>query len=157
MSRAAGQTAGVPGNDAAGPATATHFARAIELRARETLTAAGMLHGQQFSRRRRWRRAAAIWALFWALALAAALIPVVHFVLVPALLIAGPLAAWWRLRQSQAIESATGECPLCHQSITLALDAHTTLPHWDVCPACGGHLQLRAMPDAPGDQGVQAP
>lgn len=135
-------------------ALAQRFTRPIRLCARETLTAQGVLAGQRFTRRQRRQRAVAVWALLWALALVSALIPLVHFFLVPILLVAGPLAAWWRYRVTQVVATATGECPLCRQSMTLTLDSRTELPHWDVCPVCGGHLQLLEGVDA--DEGEDA-
>jgi len=128
------------------------FTRTIQLRARETLTTEGILKGQRFTLRQRRQRAATVWALLWALALASVLIPLVHFVLVPALLIAGPVAAYFRYRVEAVVETAVGECPLCHQSITLPLDSSTELPHWDNCPECGGHLQLLESEETPDEE-----
>ncbi len=128
------------------------FTRTIRLRARETLTTEGILKGQRFTLRQRRRRAATVWAVLWALALVSVLIPLVHFALVPALLIAGPVAAYFRYRVEAVVETAVGECPLCHQSITLPLDASTELPHWDNCPECDGHLQLLESEEAPDEE-----
>jgi len=128
---------------------AQRFTRIIQLRARETLMTKGILKGQRFTLRQRRKRAVMIWAILWALALVSVLIPLVHFVLVPALLVAGPVAAYFRYRVEAVVETAVGECPLCHQSITLPLDFSTELPHWDNCPQCGGHLQLLENEETP--------
>ncbi|MCW8957301.1 MAG: c-type cytochrome, partial [Gammaproteobacteria bacterium] len=76
------------------------------------------------------------------LTLASLLVPMVHFVLSPLLFIAGPVLAWQQYKLRQQSLAAEGECPLCHQSIRIELEAHSRLPHWNTCPHCNNPVQL---------------
>ncbi len=49
----------------------------------------------------------------WGLAVAAAFVPVAHFVLVPTLLVAGPVVAVIRLREERTLVSVRGACSRC--------------------------------------------
>jgi hypothetical protein len=71
------------------------------------------------AKRDRVRRALLGLAACWGAAVAAVFLPVLHFVLVPALLIAGPLLAFARLGERRTITGITGPCPACGGAITL--------------------------------------
>ncbi len=49
----------------------------------------------------------------WGLAIAAVFLPVLHFVLVPALLLGSPLLAFHRLRERVTLAWVSGVCPGC--------------------------------------------
>jgi hypothetical protein len=65
---------------------------------------------------RRLARALAALAACWAAAVVAVFIPVAHFLLVPALAIAGPVWACFRLRERQRLVRVRGTCPRCGRS-----------------------------------------
>ncbi len=113
-------------------------------RARETLTSAGRLTRHGPSRRQRTRSGAKMCLALWALALVSLFVPLVHFVLTPALLLAGPIAGWMRYRGIELSPLAELACPICHETIALQLVASVKLPHWADCTACGNPIQLRA-------------
>jgi hypothetical protein len=102
-------------------------------------------------RRARTTRAARTWAACWGLALAAVFLPVLHFVLVPLLLLAGPALAWQRLHEAVMLVSADGACPACGagQRFTLgdAWRERTALR----CDACGRRIEL-VLPPRPGPE-----
>jgi hypothetical protein len=80
-------------------------------------------------------RAAKRWVVLWGLAVVSVLVPVAHFVLVPALLIAGPIAAFMRWRQRSGVLGGEGMCPACR--VLMTIDAHADeWPLFDVCEAC---------------------
>ncbi len=91
----------------------------------------------------RLRRAARAWAVCWGAAAVAVFIPLLHFLLVPAFAIAGPLVARSRWLERATILSARGRCPGCDAALDLALrvPAGAELP-WR-CTACGRPLVLR--------------
>jgi hypothetical protein len=62
-----------------------------------------------------WRlaRALGVLAACWGAAVIAAFIPVAHFLLVPALAIAGPVWAVLRFREHRRLARAHGVCPRC--------------------------------------------
>jgi hypothetical protein len=58
-------------------------------------------------------RALAGLGMFWALALGGLLIPVAHFILVPALVVTGTLVAVTRAREDRRLVQLRGACPRC--------------------------------------------
>lgn len=101
------------------------------------------LHEVQWTRAQRTQRALQALGLCWAAAVAAVFLPVLHFVLVPALLLAGPIAALARYREARSLLGYEGVCPAC----SAALVERRALPsHEEValrCDACGRGLVLR--------------
>jgi hypothetical protein len=91
-----------------------------------------------------WRLARALGVLVacWGAAAVSVLIPVAHFLLVPALTIAGPLWAVLRFRQHQRVVRVRGVCPRCQrvQDFTLGstLGRHPAVH----CPACFNRLMV---------------
>jgi hypothetical protein len=103
----------------------------------------GVLRVRKFSERERWWRALAMLGFMWGLAVATAFIPLAHFVLVPAFLIAGPVTAVLRYRAGEHVEVATGECPTCGRVTTVPLDPAARLPVWTYCTASNDPIRLR--------------
>ena len=104
--------------------------------------------------RSRGTRAARTWAACWALAVVAVFLPVLHFVLAPLLILAGPALAWQHLHEAATLVSAEGSCPACGE-------AQRFTPHerWRErtvlrCEACGRRLELvlRPSPGTPRDR-----
>lgn len=93
----------------------------------------------------RMQRALKALGLCWAAAVAAVFLPVLHFVLVPALLLAGPVAALVRHRERRSVLGYAGTCPACGA----ALEERRALPSHDEvalrCDACGRGLVLRRL------------
>ncbi len=87
-------------------------------------------------------RAGKVLALCWGLAVAAVFIPIVHFVLVPLFLIAGPVMAYQKYRVTILALRADGCCPECQQQVSIALDSGDRIPKRTYCPACNKPLQL---------------
>jgi hypothetical protein len=61
----------------------------------------------------RTRRALLTWLAAWGLAIVAVFLPVLHFVLVPLLVVGGPLLALSRLRERVSVLEVSGVCPGC--------------------------------------------
>jgi hypothetical protein len=82
----------------------------------------------------------------WGLAVVAVFLPVLHFILVPALLIAGPFVARARWLEHASARRMSGTCPGCGHTIGVALrqSARPELPFR--CPDCGRPLTLRIDP-----------
>lgn len=111
-------------------------------------TTAGILHLKRFGTADRVRRALAILGLTWLLAALTVLIPIAHFVLVPALLLAGPVLAWMRYRVTERNERVIGACPSCGKEFTLELDSADRLPLWTYCPPTDDPIRLLDAADA---------
>lgn len=79
----------------------------------------------------------------WALAVGCVFIPLLHFVLVPGFLLAGPVLAWLAVRQTVRVISASITCPKCGKDAPI--EAGTT--GWPVsmrCAICGTTFSARS-------------
>lgn len=114
----------------------------LDIRGNEGAVARGELHTSVLTQGDRMRRTARGMALCLGLGVLVVFIPVFHWVLVPLALLAVPVVGFSMYRITAMVERAEGECPECHQQITLSLDPQTRIPHWSYCPACNKPLQL---------------
>jgi hypothetical protein len=78
----------------------------------------------------------------WGLALVSVFIPLGHFVLVPAFLIAGPVLFAMRLTESVSLLGARGPCPVCGVDQPFTEKGRLRTPHPVRCSACGRQLSL---------------
>ena len=101
-------------------------------------------------RRERSLRAVRTLAACWGLAVLAVFLPVLHFILVPGLLLLGPAMAWSRLHEARTLLGADGACPACALPLHLKLGqpwrGRTILR----CDGCGRRLTLVLPPAAGG-------
>ena len=102
----------------------------------------GILNFQRFTASDRMGRAVKVLAGFWLAAAVTAFIPIAHFVLVPALFLAGPVMAFLRYRVDTASENVTVRCPACDQEVTIPLEPSDKLPMYAYCPHCNQSLHL---------------
>lgn len=108
---------------------------------------AGTLYVKRFETADRVRRAFAILGVMWLLAVLTLVIPLVHFVVPPALLIAGPVLAWRRYRVTEASERVTGTCPSCGREFSLELDTADRLPMSTYCSPSDDPIRLLEIAD----------
>lgn len=111
----------------------------------------GEVRVQHWERSARLLRAAKRWGALWGLAILSILVPVAHFVLVPGFLIAGPVAALARYRQTSEILGGEGACPACGVSLTIEPRADRW-PFLERCQACHASVWIERI-DA-GAQGT---
>ena len=98
---------------------------------------------RQHRRPDRLRRAARAWAGCWGAAIAAVFLPVLHFVLVPALLVGGPLYAMVMMRERVTVLGADGDCPACGVAQHPRLKAGASERMEFRCESCRRALLLR--------------
>lgn len=115
----------------------------ILIKDNEDNTSPGTLVSTLYEPGERLSRAGIRLAAFWAAALVAVFIPLAHFVLVPAFLIAGIVMAISAYRMDQAPNEVTGTCPACHEEMSIPLEANDKLPKWTYCPLCNASLQIQ--------------
>ncbi len=84
----------------------------------------------------------------WGLAVLAVLVPVLHFVLVPGLLIAGPVMALARLRERVTVLEVSGPCPGCGAPMKLAVNQPVSTRMGLRCEACHRAIDLEPDPEA---------
>jgi hypothetical protein len=98
---------------------------------------------RQHSRPERLRRAARAWAGCWGAAIVAVFLPVLHFVLVPALLAGGPLYAMVMMRERVTVLGADGDCPACGAAQHPKLKAGASASMDFRCEGCRRALLLK--------------
>ncbi len=123
--------------------------RAIVITNSDGVRTAATLHCTRFGTRDLVLRALGTLAIIWLLGLFTVAIPIAHFVLVPALLLAGPVLAWRRYRITEQSDRVEGVCPTCSVPFTKELDASDRLPLWTYCPPADHPIQM--VEAAPGD------
>jgi len=77
----------------------------------------------------------------WALMVAAVFVPILHFILVPLLLVGGPVAAYLSYRQKEEIPATNLLCPGCKQIVQLAA-SNVLWPLHLRCGNCGRFLRV---------------
>jgi hypothetical protein len=82
----------------------------------------------------------------WGLAIVAVFVPVLHFILVPGLLLGGLFLARARWREEATLLAVRGVCPGCGagQSFALRQPARAQVP-WR-CPGCGRPIVVELDP-----------
>ena len=129
----------------------------------KTSTAEGVLHLRAYDKADRVKRAVKICIWLWILAVLAIypplLIPGPHLaVTIPlgiGLAIYGPIMAYRRYRTLHTSEKATGECPVCHNQVTIPLEPKEHPELWKYCPVCNKPLQLVDKDSAALSAGAQ--
>lgn len=89
------------------------------------------------------RRAVLAALLAFVGACVALFIPVLHFLLVPGMLIGGVVAALRRWRIAVQVTRARGVCPSCDTEVERQLDVARAPEIWTLCPSCQSRLRIR--------------
>lgn len=116
--------------------------QSILLQSGENPPCPGTLYVRAYTPRERLIRALKVLGLYWGLAVLAIAIPLAHFVLVPAFLIAGPIMAYLRYRMAARSDRVTGRCPVNHNDIVISLGPKERPPLWKYCPVCKSPLHI---------------
>jgi len=104
--------------------------------------AAAVLSIRRRNRRERMVAVARTWALCWLAAVVAVFLPVLHFVLVPALLLGGPFYALSMRHENATLLRATGACPACDVALVYTQQRRATTEMALRCDGCGRALRL---------------
>lgn len=91
--------------------------------------------------RDRAKRAVKILLGFWGAAVFSILIPMLHFVLVPGLLVLGPAAAYWVFQIKESIEGGSGTCPKCSSTFQVE-KSPAKWPLNDLCSGCHSNVKI---------------
>src|SRR3954464_15746238 len=84
----------------------------------DDISAEGQFYSQILDEQQRMMRAAKIWGIMWLLMLFSLPVFILHFVLVPGFLIAGPVMGMRRYGVTEIPDHISGNCPACKQEIT---------------------------------------
>lgn len=100
------------------------------------------LEVRHWDSRQRLMRAIKGLGICWGAALFAVLLPVLHWVLVPSLLIGGPLFAFLRYHERMTVLAARGSCPACGVELSFALGQASRRRMLLRCDHCGRGITL---------------
>lgn len=129
------------------PTPGTREAEApAELRYPGRDSTAAVVRLRRRDRRERLLAVARTWAICWLAAVAAVFLPVLHFVLVPALVIGGPIYALAQRHEHTTLLEARGTCPACGAAVAYAQRRRAVAIVRLRCDACGRPLELATDP-----------
>src|SRR3954470_1061300 len=87
------------------------------------------------------RRALKTLAICWGIAIGSVIFPLIHFVVPPSMLIAGPIVAYFIYWQESQIKESQCLCPSCGKPFQVSKGR----PHWplsDVCSSCHEGIRI---------------
>ncbi|MBC7386960.1 MAG: hypothetical protein H7301_12475 [Cryobacterium sp.] len=119
----------------------THDVPVIVKGGMETPSTAGSVKIITWSKKERTRRALKMLGACWAVGLFCVILPVIHFVLVPGLFIAGIVFFSNLISQETLVLGGKGECPECHQSFAISR-GKDRFPMAEVCESCRANLSI---------------
>ena len=92
-------------------------------------------------------RAVKTWLAGWGLAIAAVFIPVLHFILVPALALGGPILALQRLGERVTVLEVSGSCPGCGAALRQPIKRRAQPRLETRCDSCRRAIGVRVPED----------
>lgn len=119
---------------------------AVVLRAEGFAPTDGGLFLRDWSPAERRRRALRWWVGLWALGLAFVFVPILHFVVPPALLLAGPLVASRISGTVRTVFGGVGPCPRCGAAVVVGGGIPLAWPLAETCGHC--YLAIELTPVA---------
>ena len=105
---------------------------------RGTVTIERWARGERFQRGLKGLGAA------WLAAVLAIFIPGLHFILVPSLLLVGPIVFFLKKRTASLVMGGSGICPECGESFTI-VKTKDDWPFLDICEKCRKHVRIERI------------
>ncbi|MBK9293937.1 MAG: hypothetical protein IPM57_05755 [Oligoflexia bacterium] len=99
----------------------------------------GVLNIQLLSQKERLVRALKFGGMCWGAAIFSVFLPILHFFLVPGLLLAGPVVVFIVYKQTKLILSGSGECSSCKESLNIQKSFYR-FPLSIVCNKCNNSI-----------------
>jgi len=95
----------------------------------------GEIRVQFWNKKERILRALKFAGICWGGAVVSVFFPVLHFVLVPGFLIAGPIVGIFMLKQESVVLGGEGVCPSCHAFLPIVRSSYK-FPISELCTHC---------------------
>jgi hypothetical protein len=106
--------------------------------------AQGTVEFEFFSPARARKRALRTWIYCWGAAIGAVFLPLLHFVLVPALLVAGPVVFLIMSRSRSRMLGGRGTCPGCQAEFMIGA-GQTQERFYDLCTVCRREVTVEIL------------
>ncbi len=103
----------------------------------------GEVEQKIWDKRERTMRGLKALGVSWGLAVFAVVIPILHFVLVPLLLVIGPFAFYYVAGQKEIILGGKGLCPECEREFEIVRST-AKWPLSDLCNHCHAQLKIES-------------
>lgn len=113
----------------------------------EEATTQGQIRIQDWNQRERTLRALKFGGACWGAALVSIIIPLLHFLLVPVFLLAGPIVAFIVMGQKSVVLGGEGICPKCQAFLPIARAA-LRFPISDLCTCCQSSVKIESQEEA---------
>ncbi|MBT4761303.1 MAG: hypothetical protein HOO06_06365 [Bdellovibrionaceae bacterium] len=104
----------------------------------------GEIFIQQWNKSERLAQAVKWGSIYWALAVICVFIPILHFVLVPAFVLAGPIAFYINLKREKLVLGGFGTCPKCGENLPIE-KSKVEWPLADLCTHCHNTVKISLM------------
>jgi hypothetical protein len=104
-------------------------------------TSTGTVELKVWDKKERTTRALKALGMTWGLAIISILIPILHFILVPTLILAGPIVFSWIAGQERVILGGKGTCPECNKEFEI-VRSPAKWPLSDICNHCKAELKI---------------
>jgi hypothetical protein len=114
----------------------------IELQHREGSATNGELTIVTHTRPEQTKRALWWWGGLWGVAILSLPFPLLHFILPPTMLLAGPIVAFVIYHQQSYVVGGSGRCPHCGSEIRISR-ASADWPLKDMCEKCLEHVHIK--------------
>ncbi|MBK7857526.1 MAG: hypothetical protein IPJ65_02650 [Archangiaceae bacterium] len=101
--------------------------------------------GHEWTMFERVRRGALGMALCWVGAGISIFMPILHFVLVPGLIVAGPIFGALQLSEKMRLRKIKGSCPRCKVEREYQLSLRFNGPRSFTCDGCGNLIELQQV------------
>jgi hypothetical protein len=132
---------GIPQQEISMASVSRIYSQPIALTGTHGNKTAGEVTIQEWDPKGRTKRALKTLGIFWGLAIAAVFLPLVHFVLVPLLVLTGPFVAAFVYTRETMIISGTGTCPNCQKPFAITKNP-LKWPLNDVCGECHNSVEI---------------
>ena len=99
---------------------------------------------QRLDKSARLRRALKIGAIFWGIGIFCILIPVLHFVLVPAFMLLGPVVGYVIYQTEGMVLGGVGICPNCSEKLPIE-KSKEEWPLSDLCTHCHSAVKINLL------------
>ena len=125
-----------------GRVVATTETQAVSWKSGDKTPVAAVIKYDVFNAVERKKRAMTVAGILIAAGLASAVIPIVHFVSVPGLIIAG-IVIGAKINGTERVPSRSeGQCPVCGKSVQIKLESNDKVPVFTYCTACNSPIQI---------------
>lgn len=116
----------------------------VQVTGKNQKTTSGEVYLQEWDKSARMKRALKVGLGSIVLAGFAVFIPIVHFILVPALLLGGPIAAYYIYRLEQMVKGGKSTCPECGKPFEIA-QGLAKWPLSDICGSCRSPVTINLL------------